>query len=127
MEKQKLKNDLVLIIVVIIVALAALLLINLYKRATTKDAYVVIEVDGEEFGRYPLTEDMEINVPTYNDGSNTVVIKNNAVSVSEASCPDKICVNHKEIMYNGETIICLPNRMTVTIVSGEDTLDGKTY
>jgi len=127
MEKQKLKNDLILIVCVLAVALIALMAINFYKRATTKDAYVVIEVDGKEFGRYSLNEDMVINVPAFNGGSNTVVIKNNKVSVSEASCPDKICVNHKEIMYNGETIICLPNRMTVTIVSGGDILDGKTY
>ena len=127
MEKQKLKNDLILIVAVVIFAIIALLLINWYKRATTKDAYVVIEVNGEEFGRYPLSKDAEINVASFNGGSNIVVIKNNRVNVSEASCPDRICVKHKEIMYNGETIICLPNRMTVTIVNGSAALDGKTY
>ena len=37
--------------------------------------------------------------------------------ISEASCPDKICVNHKRIQKSGETIICAPNKVVVEIKS----------
>ena len=127
MKDSKVRNDLILIAIVILFALISIFIINQYKRLSTADAYVVIEINGEESVRYPLSEDRIIDVDSYNGGRNTVIIKNGKVTVTEATCPDKICVKHKSIKYNGETIICLPNRMTVTIVNGNGGLDGKTY
>jgi hypothetical protein len=37
-----------------------------------------------------------------------------------ASCPDQICVKHKAIYKNGETIICLPNEVFVEVESSEE-------
>lgn len=127
MKDKKTANDLLLIAGAILIALIALIICNQYKKRTTENAYVVIEINGEEIGRYSLNENRELELETYNGGSNIVVIKDNEVTVTEASCPDKICVNHKAIKYNGETIICLPNRMTVTIESAGEKTDGKTY
>ena len=127
MEKRKLINDVILIAGALVIAIIALLIINRYKAMSTENAMVVIEVNGDEVGRYPLSDDRVVYVESYNGGNNTVTIKDGKVSVSEASCPDKICVKHKRIKYNGETIICLPNRMTVTIVSEGEKTDGKTY
>lgn len=127
MKDKKTANDLLLIAGAILIALIALIICNQYKKITTENAYVVIEINGEEIGRYSLNENRELELETYNGGSNIVVIKDNEVTVTEASCPDKICVNHKAIKYNGETIICLPNRMTVTIESAGEKTDGKTY
>ncbi|MBQ1870588.1 MAG: NusG domain II-containing protein [Lachnospiraceae bacterium] len=127
MKDKKTANDLLLIAGAILIALIALIICNQYKKRTTENAYVVIEINGEEIGRYSLNENRELELETYNGGSNIVVIKDNEVTVTEASCPDKICVNHKAIKYNGETIICLPNRMTVTIESTGEKTDGKTY
>jgi hypothetical protein len=127
MKDKKTANDLLLIAGAILIALIALIICNQYKKRTTDNAYVVIEINGEEIGRYSLNENRELELETYNGGSNIVVIKDNEVTVTEASCPDKICVNHKAIKYNGETIICLPNRMTVTIESAGEKTDGKTY
>lgn len=127
MKDKKTANDLLLIAGAILIALIALIICNQYKKRTTENAYVVIEINGEEIGRYSLNENRELELETYNGGSNIVVIKDNEVTVTEASCPDKICVNHKAIKYNGETIICLPNRMTLTIESAGEKTDGKTY
>ena len=127
MKDKKTANDLLLIAGAILIALIALIICNQYKKRTTENAYVVIEINGEEIGRYSLNENRELELETYNGGSNIVVIKDNEVTVTEASCPDKICVNHKAIKYNGETIICLPNRMMVTIESAGEKTDGKTY
>lgn len=127
MKDKKTANDLLLIAGAILIALIALIICNQYKKRTTENAYVVIEINGEEIGCYSLNENRELELETYNGGSNIVVIKDNEVTVTEASCPDKICVNHKAIKYNGETIICLPNRMTVTIESAGEKTDGKTY
>ena len=34
---------------------------------------------------------------------------------SEASCPDKLCVKQGKKHLNTDTIVCLPNKMVVTI------------
>ena len=46
---------------------------------------------------------------------NTVEIKSGSVSVTEASCRNQVCVRHGAISRPGESIVCLPNRLVVTI------------
>ena len=106
------KNDLILIVAVLAVALIALSLFLLLRRGGSD---VVLTVDGEEIGRYSLLEDRTVEIPSHNGGSNTVVIANGAASVSDASCPDQICVSHRKISMDGEVIVCLPNRLVVSI------------
>ena len=37
--------------------------------------------------------------------------------LTSATCPDHLCVNQGKIDQSGETITCLPNRLTVTVYS----------
>ena len=46
---------------------------------------------------------------------NTVEIKSGSVSVTDASCRNQVCVRHGAISRPGESIVCLPNRLVVTI------------
>ncbi len=46
---------------------------------------------------------------------NIISIKNGTVFMKEADCKHQICVKHKKIENAGESIICLPNRVVVTI------------
>ncbi|MBQ5523338.1 MAG: NusG domain II-containing protein, partial [Oscillospiraceae bacterium] len=39
--------------------------------------------------------------------------------ISEANCPDKLCMGFGKISKNGEVIVCLPNRLIVVIEDGE--------
>ncbi len=93
----------------------------------TPGAEVVISIDGEEYMRRSLTEkDLTIEI-TDNGRKNTVHINRGAVCVSDASCPDHVCVNTGWIKYEGETIVCLPNKFVVTVVGGEESdLDAVT-
>ena len=50
-------------------------------------------------------------------GTNHLIIKGGEVWVSEATCPDKICVHQGKIHMDGEIIVCLPNKMTAQIKS----------
>ena len=40
--------------------------------------------------------------------------------MESADCPDQICVRQKAISKEGESIICLPNKVVVSIVGGEE-------
>ena len=42
-----------------------------------------------------------------------------------ADCTDQICVNHRAVSREGESIICLPNQVVISVTDGEEAeLDG---
>ncbi len=87
----------------------------------------VVTIDGQLYGKYPLSEDMELKITQDNGEYNILHIEDGYASVTEASCRDKICVNHSHIHYSGDTIVCLPNKVVVSIENGEeDDIDGAT-
>ena len=48
-------------------------------------------------------------------GYNIIQVKNGEISVIGASCPDKICVDHGELKSELLPIICLPNKLEITL------------
>lgn len=106
------KQDLLLIGTLL--AAAILLLVILYVTQGAGDQ-VVVTINREEYGRYPLSEDDSIPIGK----TNTLEIKNGEAKMTWADCPDKLCVKMPAIKKNGETIICLPNKIVVTIEGKE--------
>ena len=118
MEEINMKNhkrDLILIGILLLTALILFLLFK-DKQRNEPDAVAVVTVDGTEIARYPLSQDGTF---VLNEGSNTLVIENGEAWVSEANCPDKLCMGFGKISKNGEIIVCLPNRLIVMIEGGE--------
>ena len=107
------KRDLLLVGILL---LAALLVFAFVRGGQKTGAEAVVTVDGVEIGRYPLSRS-----GTYplNGGSNVLVIGDGMAWVSEANCPDKVCMGMGKISRNGEFIACLPNRLIVVIEGGE--------
>lgn len=52
---------------------------------------------------------------------NLISVTDGTVIMEAADCRDQICVHHKPILSGGESIICLPHRLVVEIVGGENT------
>lgn len=77
-----------------------------------------ISVDGETVMELDLSEDQVLTVDGAGGGYNRIQVRDGAVSVLEASCPDKVCVHTGTVRYPGETIVCLPNRMIITVIQG---------
>ena len=84
---------------------------------------VVVTVDGYTVLTLSLSEDREEVVKTGN-GFNTSRIKDGEVSVAEADCPDKLCVRQGWISYDGESIVCLPHKLVVTVRGSGHDLDA---
>lgn len=82
--------------------------------------YVVVTVDGKEFGTYSLDEDGTVEISTGQEITNILVIEDGYADMTEAGCPDKLCVRQKKISKNRETIVCLPNKVVVTVKSTEE-------
>lgn len=117
---KRLRNDLVLIGLSLLLAVS-FLVYNLVTRET--GGYAVVEVDGVETGRYPLSEDREIPVKT-DAGTNLIVISGSEVYMAEADCPNRLCVLSGKIRYSGESIVCLPHKVIVYIAGTEEGLDA---
>ncbi len=50
----------------------------------------------------------------------TVLVSRGRVCVSESSCPDGLCMARGTIARTGETIVCLPAQVVITIEGGEE-------
>ena len=94
--------------------------------ATRQDGgYVSVQMDGQTVMELPLDEDTQILLGEGGEFTNLLVIESGAARVAEANCPDQICVNHGAIRYEGESIVCLPHRLVVSIEGGPgNDIDG---
>ncbi|WP_461812051.1 NusG domain II-containing protein [Faecalimonas sp.] len=99
-----------------ILGIAVLLLLGRSLKEDGKANIIQVEVNGVLRGEYVLSEDREIDI----NGTNRLVIKNGKADVIDAKCPDKICVKQKPISKSGESIVCLPNKVIITVVEGKE-------
>lgn len=75
-----------------------------------------IMVAGNEYGTYALEKEQIIEI----QDTNVCEIKNGKVSMISAQCPDQLCRRQGPIHRQGETIVCLPNKVVLEIKgSGE--------
>ena len=115
-ENNTIKHDLILLAAFLIIGAVILLFMNRQKE--TEGAYALITLDAKEYARLPLNEDTVLCIDS-DKGTNKVVVSDKEVYVESADCPDQICVDHAHIRYNDETIVCLPHRLIITIISEE--------
>ena len=111
-RNKTLKSDAILIALLLSVSLIAFIALNLYGNASKGD-YVEIYVDNNIFGRYDINKNKTIIIKEYS----TVEIINCAVYMKESNCNDKICEKTGYISKVNESIICLPQRIVIRIVS----------
>ncbi|MBE6557850.1 MAG: NusG domain II-containing protein [Ruminococcaceae bacterium] len=104
-------GDIILLAVVLCSAAVLFLFLLLF---TSHGAEVVVSMDGAEIGRYALDQDTQVTLPE----GHILVIRDGEASVSYAPCRDQICVNHISISRSGETIVCLPYRLVITVEEG---------
>lgn len=100
-------RDLAIILSILIISVI-FLAINFKDDGT----YAEISYDGKVVKTVSLSEDTEFSV---NDIEFSV--KENSVCVVSSPCPDKICVKTGAIKRSGETIICLPEKISVRVIS----------
>lgn len=105
-------------LLLILLLLAAAGVLFFFLRPGGEGEYVLVTVDGREYGRCPLSEDRTLTIG--GEDYNILEIRDGAAAVTEANCGDHTCVRTGEIRRSGESIICLPHKVVVKIVGGED-------
>jgi len=106
------KHDFILIGTILAAAIIIFAALHFLPKS---GAYVQIEVDRTVTQTLPLGDDTEYKIETEN-GTNTLIIKDGFAYINEADCKNQICVRHKKISKNGESIICLPHKVVVTVI-----------
>ena len=108
--RKKYIADIILVISLVILTLVTSIFI--YKKQTSNKIYVEVSINGEITNKYSIDENIEIMLKT----GNVLVIKDGNVCISNADCPDGLCVKQGTISKVNESIICLPYKLVVRIV-----------
>ena len=86
---------------------------------------LLITVDGEDYRRIDLsdttyTEQLEIS----GQYTNIIEIKDGTASFVYSDCPDKDCIKTGRLSKNHTFAACLPNRVSISIISSENEIDA---
>ncbi len=111
------KNEIMIIIGLLAVCLVGIAAFYLF-TATNEPLSVRVTRQGDVVAIFPLNED---HTETFTDGSgsNTLEISGGTAKMVEADCPDHICVKTYPISSPGETIVCLPHKLVIEVITGD--------
>lgn len=109
------------LIILVIIALTACLAAFIYIRPNTKGEtkYMIVERDNEEIYRLNLSLVLdEVTINIQGDKTEMVIgADHDGCWVISSGCPDKVCINTGKIIdSNDKPIICLPNKVSISIV-----------
>ncbi len=111
---KKKQPDLFLIAILCIIGI--ILSFIIYLPRTSSGNFVEVRLDGQVIASYPLDAERTETIHAVN-GINTFKIKNGTVTMTHADCHDRVCVTMKSISHSGETIVCLPHKLVLEVVT----------
>lgn len=110
-------GDAVAVALCVLLCLASAALLILSGRASASaESVVITTVDGEL--TYTLDTERTVDI-TSNGIKLTVRIENGTVAVLSSDCPDGVCVGTGRIASTGQSIVCVPARVTVRLQKKE--------
>ena len=117
-KKSHLRNDIILVAVLLVLVIIGGIYLFVFRSSGN---FVRVTVDGKLYNEYLLSQNIVEDIYTGNNGEhlNRLVIKDGKVFVETANCPDGICSKHRAVFRDGESIICLPHRVVITVVTDE--------
>ena len=118
------RNDRILIFV--LVAIASFYFVRLF-FVSNEGREALVKVGSNPSQKVSLEINKRINVEG-EKGRVVIEVKEGRVRVVESSCFQKICVNTGWIDKPGQNIVCLPNKVLVTIEGKKSpTMDAVSY
>ena len=113
------------LIILAAIALAAVSWIVMHR---TPGTLAVIHVDGKVIATVDLTsrEPQTLHITGVLVPMVIVADGNGSIRVTESTCPDQICVRTTPARSPGDQIICVPNRMVITVEGKGTGIDALT-
>ena len=97
-----------------LLTLFSLVSLGLFYRGKRPGQAVIISVEGKEILRKELSENKSFDVHGVK-GSMTLSIEHGSIRVIASSCSQSLCVRQGRIRETGQLIVCVPNKLTLTI------------
>lgn len=106
-------------IFIILIAVVASVIALLSQLNSSDDALCcVIRVSGETVQTFELSRLNEsVTLEIEGELPVTVYVTESSVKVQSSACPDKLCEHSGEITHSGQSIVCLPAKVSVTLES----------
>lgn len=108
--------DKVLILILVLIIFSSSFLILSHHN---KNGVLICKSGDNVVGKYDLRKDRIINI---NDDI-IVEIKDNKARIKYSTCPLQYCVKQGWIKYNGDMVVCVPNKCAIYIVNDKQELD----
>ncbi len=120
-------------IIILAIVLVASLTLYLLRPKSVDDAattpYLRISIAGQTQELIPLTEEREIRIEQDNGDYNVVHIFAGGFEVTEANCYNQDCIHQGEVTVDNiegralaNEIICLPHKLVLSLVTGDETV-----
>lgn len=117
---RKYKKEVIFIAVLVVSGLALLMGVLLFSK---EGGQVVVTVSGNEVASFSLDEDRTYLIEGKDGGTNLLIIQDGKAHMESASCPDGLCINMGKIHAAGQSIICLPNEVVVSVEKSQPSED----
>ncbi|MBU3805273.1 MAG: NusG domain II-containing protein [Candidatus Cellulosilyticum pullistercoris] len=129
--------DKIIIALLLVISFIPYLFLKMLMPSDYDMIYARITIQGKLYKEIPLTgqvKQKEFIIDT-GHGINKAVIENEAITITEADCPDEICTQTGFIDKPGQSITCLPHKLHIEIVGksldstekDEDIIDVNAY
>ena len=113
------KGDLLAVAAVVLAAVLTAVLLLPKLKANSGD-FARIYRNGELIREVPLSVDQTFQIR--GDYTNTVTVRDGAIGVTEANCPDHYCMD-RGFVNGGTQIVCLPKKLVIQFL-GKQEVDG---
>lgn len=107
------KSDFILILFLLFIGIG--ITVWIYYPKSTPASTVEVRENGKLILSLPLSENTKQTIRCTDGGSNQFLIQDGAVTMTDADCGDKTCVKTGSIKEAGQSIVCLPHRLVITI------------
>ena len=111
MRKLLTKTDIVIVLLLICTAV-----ILIFFCFGNKGQKAVVKYNGKTVGEIDLSDSSYYEITVNNVH---IVRENGEVYVKDSTCPDRVCVRTGHISKTGESAVCVPNRVSVTVTGGK--------
>ena len=112
------------ILVVAVVLISAVVSFLCVFSPENEDMYCVVKYNGDVVYSEKLPKTQEPVEMTFDgDCEVAIVMSGSGVKIKKSACPDKLCEHTGEINAVGQSIVCLPAKISVSLV----TTDAENY
>jgi len=112
--------------ILIILSVVAGLCYSIAALPRQNGATVNVFREGHLIARYPIAANRDVTIDGA-IGKLVLRIQNGTARIVSATCPGKICIAEGAIRSPSQEIVCVPNRVMVTVSSDHSDFDAFTW